>query len=224
MKHTIVGAAVAVMVFGLVGCSSNSEPVAISEPTPALPADASDQAGVACMDALSPKVDQKSPSIRNHSTRSVDDTFVTTGQVSKYVGGEAPRNYQFTCTTRYNGTFTSEVTEFTELARTTTTAPEPRREVPYTITKQDRNYIDVTVDAVDKPALQYVFDKIQSKIAGEEDGGGWFISFNCSTGGGEGYDNRIANGKFALDKFGQAQTGLKSGEIELKILPTAHCP
>lgn len=225
MKRTIVGAVVVVVAFGLVGCSgSDSEPVTVSEPTTALPDDASDQAGVACVAALGPKVGANTPQVRNHSTTAVDNTFVTVGQVSKYVGGEAPHNYQFECTTRFDGTFTAQVTEFTELGRTTTTAPDPVREVPYTITSQDNNSVDVTVDAIDKPALQYVFDQVQSKIAREEDGGGWFVTFNCSTGGGTGFDNRIANGKFALDKLGRAQTGLDVGEVELTILPTAHCP
>lgn len=103
---------------------------------PSLPDDAIDQAGVACVEALGPKVDTKSPMIRNHSTKAVNDTFVTVGQVSKYVGGENPRNYQFECTTRFDGKFTAEVTQFTELARTeiltqsaspttTTTASKP---------------------------------------------------------------------------------------------------
>ncbi|MGM5065690.1 hypothetical protein EU244_012650 [Rhodococcus qingshengii] len=120
MRRTIAGAAVAVMAISIAACGGESEPVAISSATstPVLPDDAIDQAGVACVEALGPKVGEKTPQIRNHSTRAVDDTFMTAGQVSKYVGGEAPYNYQFECTTRYNGTFTSEVTYFKELART----------------------------------------------------------------------------------------------------------
>lgn len=129
MRRTIAGAAVAVMAISIAACGDNNEPVAISSATstPAIPADAIDQAGVACVEALGPKVGEKTPQIRNHSTRIVDDTFMTAGQVSKYVAGEAPYNYQFECSTRYNGTFTSEVTYFKELARTrlTTEAPSP---------------------------------------------------------------------------------------------------
>lgn len=189
-----------------------------------MPADATDQAGIACVAALAPKVGEKTPMIRNHTTQAVADTFVTTGQVSKYVGGEAPRNYQFECTTAFDGTFTSEVTQFAELTRTTTTAPDPVREVTHTITEQDRNSVAVTIDATDMPALQYVFNNVQSKIAREENRGGWFVSFNCSTGVGQGFDNRIANGKFALGKLGRAQTGLAIGETELLIPATASSP
>lgn len=225
MKRTLTGAACTALAFGLLACSSADEdPVAVTPTTVPMPDDAEDQAGIACVAALGLKVDKKSPMVRNHKTQAVGDTFVTTGQVSKYVGGEAPRNYQFECTTRFDGTFTAEVTGFTELARTTTTAPDPVRVVPYTITEMDKNSVDVTVDAVDLPALQFVFDKISSELARKYDEGGWTIAFNCSTGGGEGFDNRIANGKFAIDRFGYAKMGLDLGETELVILPSASCP
>lgn len=98
--------------------AQETTPTITTRSASALSDDVVDQAGVACVAALGPKVDQEKPEIRNHVTRSVNDTFVTVGQVSKYVSGEAPYNYQFECTTRFDGTFKSEVTYFKELART----------------------------------------------------------------------------------------------------------
>ena len=77
-----IAVTIAALSICLAACSTSSEPVAVADPTVSMPTDATDQAGIACVAALAPKVGEKTPMIRNHTTQAVADTFVTTGQVS----------------------------------------------------------------------------------------------------------------------------------------------
>lgn len=54
--------------------------------------------------------------------------------------------------------------------------------------------------------------------------GGYFVQINCSTGGTESADNRLANGKFAIGTRGAALTGLAPGGMEATVNEGRTCP
>lgn len=63
---------------------------------------------------------------------------------------------------------------------------------------------------------------LQHKHARQDDG--YFVRINCSTGGTQSVDNRLANGKFAVGAIGALRTGTKEGAHELEMVPGAQCP
>lgn len=92
----------------------------------------------------------------------------------------------------------------------------------FAIVEEANRHIVVEVTAMPgNDGLRRVFDAVRAK---DRPDGGYFVSINCSTGGTEMVDNRLANGKFAVGRLGAAQTGLPEGGTEFKLLPEAKCP
>lgn len=70
--------------------------------------------------------------------------------------------------------------------------------------------------------LTAIMNELQRTYAGQD--GGYFVQINCSAGGTEAADNRLANGKFAVGKIGALRTGLDDGARELTTVPESKCP
>ena len=98
--------------------------------------------------------------------------------------------------------------------------------LPFAIEEQPRagedGTIRVTVDTV--PTA----DEARGILAALRDDfnaeGGYFVQINCSTGGTEVADNRIANGEFAVGAVGAARTGLTAGTGTIEVLDGRVCP
>ena len=56
------------------------------------------------------------------------------------------------------------------------------------------------------------------------DPGGYFVSINCSTGGTDKVDHRLANGKIALGRTGQAKVGFVMDGQMVEMVKGATCP
>ena len=80
---------------------------------------------------------------------------------------------------------------------------------------------DITVEVDSAEGLRAVFDDVRKKHG---DDGGYFVIINCSTGGTKRADNRLANGRYAVGREGEATTGLDDGGSEFEVLPDARCP
>jgi hypothetical protein len=119
----------------------------------------------------------------------------------------------------------STTTSTTDTAPSTTTAAAPAVTEPiYTWDRVAQDEIAVTVDqAYTQSELEWIVGQLQDRFEAADDGG-YFVRFNCSTGGTETADNRLANGRFAVGRLGSAQTGLHDGEHDLTLLPEATCP
>lgn len=86
-----------------------------------------------------------------------------------------------------------------------------------------RTDLRVTIGRLYTPREMFaIVEDLQVKYADRDDG--YFVRINCSVGGTEHVDNRLANGKFAVGRIGAARTGLDDGDYELSIRPEAHCP
>ncbi|MYU21207.1 hypothetical protein [Streptomyces sp. SID8352] len=94
---------------------------------------------------------------------------------------------------------------------------------PYKVTQQDDdgNQRTVRVEVDSTTGLRQVFDDVAAKLTDEA---GWFVQINCSTGGTEKVDNRLANGRKAVGRIGAATTGLKDGDIEFATVDGRSCP
>ena len=86
-------------------------------------------------------------------------------------------------------------------------------------TEGNQRRIVVEVDT--NTNLDTVFNDVIDDLT---DDAGYYISINCSTGGTDSVDNRLANGRYAIGGIGQASTGLTNGESEFELVDGATCP
>ncbi|MEU3318864.1 hypothetical protein [Streptomyces sp. NPDC006785] len=93
----------------------------------------------------------------------------------------------------------------------------------YKITKQDTdgNGRTVIVEVDSTKNLDLVFNDVANKLTEEA---GYFIQINCSTGGTEHVDNRLANGTKAVGNMGAARTGLDDGKTQFEEVADRNCP
>lgn len=107
------------------------------------------------------------------------------------------------------------------------TEPEPDKAAgpkpAYKVTKQDtegnKRTVEVEVDTTKD--LKAVFDDV---VRGLKDEAGYYVMINCSTGGTDKADNRLANGQYANGSMGAATTGLDDGITEFDTNDGATCP
>lgn len=88
---------------------------------------------------------------------------------------------------------------------------------PYQLREDRDGWATVyVVDQLSDDELSRVFRDARSRIMDQGTEGGWFVSVNCGS-----YDGpRLANGKFAIDALGAAQTGLDGpGRVGFEPLP-----
>ncbi|SFA38200.1 hypothetical protein SAMN05444374_10187 [Rhodococcoides kroppenstedtii] len=84
-----------------------------------------------------------------------------------------------------------------------TTNPYPLPAYDYVETRD--GYISAFVNKqLTDDELSRIFYNLKSWYTTQDKEGGWFVQINCGTPDGP----RLANGKFALDNLGAAQTGL----------------
>jgi ABC-type phosphate/phosphonate transport system substrate-binding protein len=102
---------------------------------------------------------------------------------------------------------------------TTTSASVP----PHKIVKQDDsgNGRSIVVEAESTENLKAIFDEVTKNLTDEA---GYFIEINCSSGGTDHADNRLANGKKAVGNTGAARTGLEEGQTEFEEVAGRECP
>lgn len=86
-------------------------------------------------------------------------------------------------------------------------------------TEGNQRRIVVEVDT--NTNLEAVFNDVIDDLT---DDAGYIIQINCSTGGTDSVDNRLANGRYAIGGIGQASTGLTNGESEFELVDGATCP
>lgn len=100
---------------------------------------------------------------------------------------------------------------------------QPAATVPaYKVVSEDGREIVVEVDALpDGDGLKAIFDQVRTK---DRPDGGYSVRINCSTGGTAAADNRLANGRFGIGNLGEAQTGLKNGEVTFDVNEGRTCP
>lgn len=93
----------------------------------------------------------------------------------------------------------------------------------YEIVEQDTtgNKRDVVVEVDTTKSLRAVFDEVTGKLTEEA---GYYVVINCSTGGTDSVDNRLANGQKAVGNMGAATTGLEAGDTEFSTNPDRTCP
>ncbi|WP_247595935.1 MULTISPECIES: hypothetical protein [unclassified Rhodococcus (in: high G+C Gram-positive bacteria)] len=73
--------------------------------------------------------------------------------------------------------------------------------------------------------LEAAFRDVRDRYTSIKESGGWFVSIDCGKGMNAEGGGRLANGKFALDSLGAAQTGLQRGGSEFEMVDTpAACP
>lgn len=93
----------------------------------------------------------------------------------------------------------------------------------YKITKQGKSgnsrNVEVSVDSTKD--LEAVFNAVVEDLTDEA---GYFVYINCSSGGTDTVDNRLANGKLARGTMGQAATGLDDGATEFETVKGKTCP
>lgn len=94
---------------------------------------------------------------------------------------------------------------------------------PYTVVDQDPsgNKRNVVVEVGSTKDLRAVFDAVTDSLAEEA---GYYIMINCSTGGTENVDNRLANGQYAIGRMGRATTGLDDRGTEFSTNTDRSCP
>jgi PBP1b-binding outer membrane lipoprotein LpoB len=92
----------------------------------------------------------------------------------------------------------------------------------YRIVEPRNRTIVVEVDGLPtEEQMRGIFDEV---VAGQTKDGGQSVLINCSTGGTESVDNRLANGRFAIGQLGAAQTGLEAGDSEFSVNSSSACP
>lgn len=73
--------------------------------------------------------------------------------------------------------------------------------------------------------LEAAFMDVRKRYISIKESGGWFVSIDCGKGMNAEGGGRLANGKFALDSLGAAQTGLSVNGFEFEMLDfPAKCP
>ena len=93
----------------------------------------------------------------------------------------------------------------------------------YTVVKQDSdgNQRDVVVDVDSTKQLRSVFETVIKDL---DDEAGYYVQINCSTGGTDSVDNRLANGRYAVGRMGAAVTGMSEGNTEFSTNKDRTCP
>ncbi|MFE0808199.1 hypothetical protein ACFW34_12035 [Streptomyces sp. NPDC058848] len=93
----------------------------------------------------------------------------------------------------------------------------------YTVVEQEvegnRRIVVVEVDSTKN--LRAVFDAVTKDLTDEA---GYFVEINCSTGGTDKVDNRLANGRYAVGRMGSAATGLDEGGSDFSTNEGRSCP
>ncbi|MEV8042446.1 hypothetical protein AB0P02_01195 [Streptomyces griseoluteus] len=113
------------------------------------------------------------------------------------------------------------------LALTACTAPAPTdakaSAPPYKIVKADGSgkMRDIVVEVDSTKGLRQVFDDVTDRLPDEA---GYWVQINCSTGGTDKLDNRLANGRYAVGRIGSITTGLDEGASEYETNPGRKCP
>ncbi|MCC9712060.1 hypothetical protein E4N62_46765 [Streptomyces sp. MNU76] len=98
-------------------------------------------------------------------------------------------------------------------------AKAPRYEIVEQDTSGNKRNVVVEVDST--KSLKAVFDDVTGKLTEEA---GYYVVINCSTGGTDDVDNRLANGQKAVGSMGAATTGLEDGDTEFSTNPDRTCP
>jgi ABC-type glycerol-3-phosphate transport system substrate-binding protein len=98
-------------------------------------------------------------------------------------------------------------------------APAPDYKIVQQDTSGNQRLVTVEVDTTND--LRAVFDDVTKALTDEA---GYIISINCSTGGNENYEHRLANGKYAVGRMGAATTGLDEGDTEFEPVKGRSCP
>ncbi|MBX7431128.1 hypothetical protein JDV09_03235 [Mycobacterium sp. Y57] len=94
---------------------------------------------------------------------------------------------------------------------------------PYRVERSAQDTLRVFVDQLYSPSeLDSIVAELQQQYADQPDG--YFVQINCSTGGTESSDNRLANARFAVGAIGAARLGLADGAREFKPLTGVKCP
>ncbi|MER5991551.1 hypothetical protein [Streptomyces viridosporus] len=107
---------------------------------------------------------------------------------------------------------------------TSSKTDKPAAKTPhYKIVKQDTsgNQRQITVEVDSTKGLRAVFDAVTKDLSDEA---GYTVQINCSTGGTDSVDNRLANGQYAIGRIGQASTGLKDRGSEFSTNDDRKCP
>lgn len=93
----------------------------------------------------------------------------------------------------------------------------------YKVVDQDPsgNKRNVVVEVGSTNSLRAVFDDVTKGLTEEA---GYYVMINCSTGGTEDVDNRLANGQYANGRMGAATTGLDEGKSEFSVNKDRVCP
>ncbi|MGP3970060.1 hypothetical protein [Streptomyces sp. 6N223] len=99
-----------------------------------------------------------------------------------------------------------------------THAPAPDYAITSRDTTGNKRNIIAEVDTADD--LRAVFDYIANGLTDEA---GYSIMINCSTGGTDAADNRLANGQVAIGSLGAATTGLEEGGTEFMVNEGRTC-
>ncbi|GGQ38518.1 hypothetical protein ACFFKE_32355 [Streptomyces mutabilis] len=79
----------------------------------------------------------------------------------------------------------------------------------------------ITIEVDTTNDLRAVFE---DSIKDLTENAGYTILINCSTGGTESVDNRLANGNYAIGNYGTAATGLDDGEKKFELVEGRSCP
>lgn len=115
----------------------------------------------------------------------------------------------------------------TSTATRPTSMPAAQPDVAEYWQRVDRDgYITLNVWGSYTPAqLEATFMDVRARYTSTREEGGWFVSIDCGRGMDAEGGGRIANGKFALDALGSAQTGLRPGGSDFEMLASpAACP
>lgn len=79
----------------------------------------------------------------------------------------------------------------------------------------------ITVEVDHTTNLRAVFDDVTKDL---RENMGYIVLINCSTGGTDRMDNRLANGTYAVGNRGRAATGLDEGEKKFELVEGRSCP
>lgn len=79
----------------------------------------------------------------------------------------------------------------------------------------------ITIEVDTTKDLRAVFE---DSIKDLTENAGYTVLINCSTGGTESVDNRLANGNYAIGNYGTAATGLDDGETKFELVEGRSCP
>ncbi|WP_018223883.1 hypothetical protein [Salinispora pacifica] len=92
----------------------------------------------------------------------------------------------------------------------------------YTAVSQEGGDIVVEVDQVlTADQVEAIGVDLRSKQTRETS---YHVSINCSTGGSETSDNRLANVRFGIGTLGKARTGLDDGQFDVQMNQDRTCP